>query len=424
MDPEAQPADMSRHHEPSTGAGYMQGEAGYIESGTPSFRRTNLALFAAGFSTFALLYCVQPLMPLFSHDFGLGAAASSLSLSVTTGLLAFSMLVASSLSEAWGRKPVMVASLLASAALTVVAALVPGWHGLLLVRALEGIALSGLPAVAMAYVGEEMHPKSIGLAMGLYIAGSAVGGMGGRLISGILVDFVSWRTALAILGAACFAAGLVFWRSLPPSRHFHPRPLALGSLLARFVEHLRDPGLRWLFAQGFLLMGSFVTLYNYVGYRLLAPPYGLSQTAVASIFAVYLVGIVSSAWIGSLAGRLGRRKVLWATILLKLLGLGLTVLEPLPAVIGGMALFTFGFFGAHSIVSSWVGLRALEGKAQASSLYLFFYYLGSSIVGSAGGLFWSAHGWLGIALLLGVLLLAAFAIALRLTLVPPVTPRP
>lgn len=397
----------------------MHTEASLIARGTPAFRRTNLALFAAGFSTFALLYCVQPLMPLFSAEFGLGAAASSLSLSVTTGLLAVAMLVASSLSEALGRKPVMVASLLASAILTIAAAFVPGWHGLLLVRALEGVALSGLPAVAMAYVGEEMEKGSIGLAMGLYIGGSAVGGMGGRLISGILADFLSWRIAIGALGLVCLLAALAFWKSLPPSRNFHPRPLALGNLLARFVEHFRDKGLPWLFLEGFLLMGSFVTLYNYVGYRLLAPPYELGQTAVGSIFAVYLIGILSSAWVGNLASRLGRRRVLWVVILLQLAGLGLTLATPLPLVIAGIAVFTFGFFGAHSIVSSWVGLRALEGKAQASSLYLFFYYLGSSLVGSAGGLFWTAFGWSGLAALLAALLATSLLVAFRLAALAP-----
>src|SRR5579862_7339083 len=93
--------------------------AAFIERGTPEFRRTNLALFAAGFSTFALLYCVQPLMPEFSRDFHVSPAESSLTISLTTGLLAISMLVAGSISEVWGRKPMMVAALFASAALTV-----------------------------------------------------------------------------------------------------------------------------------------------------------------------------------------------------------------------------------------------------------------------------------------------------------------
>lgn len=393
-----------------------------IERGTPAFRRTNLALFAAGFATFALLYCVQPLMPLFSHDFRVSAAVSSLSLSASTGLLAVSMLVASTLSEALGRKAVMVTSLLASSALTVALAFAPGWQSLLVLRALEGIALSGLPAVAMAYVGEEMHPKSVGLAMGLYIGGSALGGMGGRLITGVLADFVSWRVAVGSLGALCLVLGLVFWRSLPASRNFRPRPLAPGLLLARFVEHFRDAGLPWLFALGFLLMGSFVTVYNYAGYRLLGPPFSLSQSAVAAIFAVYLVGIASSAWVGNLAGRLGRRNVLWVTILLMLAGLGLTLLPTVWAIVLGIAVITFGFFGGHSVVSSWVGLRAFEGKAQAASLYLFFYYLGSSVVGTGGGLFWSAHGWPGVAALVGTLMVAAFLISLRLTALPPKAP--
>ena len=72
----------------------------------------------------------------------------------------------------------------------------------------------------MAYVGEEMHPKSVGLAMGLYISGSSLGGMGGRLLTGVLVDFVSWRAALATLGCLCLVAGVIFWRSLPRRRGF------------------------------------------------------------------------------------------------------------------------------------------------------------------------------------------------------------
>ncbi|MFZ1429446.1 MAG: MFS transporter [Geminicoccaceae bacterium] len=395
-------------------------EPALIQSGTPAFRRTNLAMFAAGFSTFALLYSVQPLLPLFAVEFELSATASSLAMSVTTGMLAVAMLVASSLSDVWGRKPVMVVSLLASALLTLAAAFAPSWTALVVLRALLGLALSGLPAVAMAYVGEEMHPKSIGLAMGLYISGSSLGGMGGRLITGILVDFVSWRVALATLGGLCLMAAIVFWRSLPPSALFRPRPLHAGQLLVRGLELFGDRGLPWLFLQGFLLMGSFVTVYNYVGFRLLAPPFGLSQTVAASIFAVYLVGTVSSAVVGTLAGRLGRRRLLWAMSLLMLAGLGLTLADRLPVLVAGIGLFTFGFFGAHSIVSSWVGIRAMAGKAQASALYLFFYYLGSSLMGSLGGLFWTSHGWPGVATLVGTLLAAAFAISVHLARLPPI----
>jgi len=396
--------------------------AAYIERGTPAFRRTNLAVFSAGFSTFALLYCVQPLLPVFSQVFRVSPAASSLSLSLTTIMLAASVLLAGSLSEVWGRKPVMAVSLMSAALLNIIGALVPNWHTLLVIRALEGIAFSGLPAVAMAYLSEEMERQSVGLAMGLYIGGSGLGGMVGRFVSGFLADVASWRVALGVIGVFGVISAIIFWRTLPPSRHFHPSPLALRQLHASFLEHLRDAGLPWLFLEGFLVMGSFVTTYNYIGYRLLAPPYGLSQTAVGAIFIVYLFGVGSSTWVGDLAGRLGRRKVFWATTATMLAGIALTLMKPLAIVITGIAVLTTGFFGAHSVASSWVGLRAQHSKAQASSLYLFFYYLGSSIAGSSGGLFWSAAGWPGVAAFTGSLLTLALLISLRLSTLQPLSP--
>lgn len=389
-----------------------------LVSGTPAFRRLNLALFAAGFSTFAILYCVQPLLPEFSQEFHVSAAVSSLSLSLSTGLLAVAMLVAGSLSEVWGRKPIMVASLFASALLTLLSAAAPNWTSLLLTRMLIGITLSGLPAVAMAYVSEEVDPKSIGLAMGLFIGGNAIGGMAGRIISGVLTDLGSWRLAIGLIGAVGLASAIAAWLSLPASAHFRPRPARPAQLLRSFGEHLRDPGLRALFAEAFLLMGGFVTIYNYLGYRLTEAPYSLSQTAIGAIFSAYLIGTLSSAWIGELAGRLGRRRVLWAMIAIMLAGVALTLLRPLALILAGIVAVTFGFFGAHSIASSWVGSRALTGKAQASALYLFCYYLGSSAVGTLGGVFWTHRGWPGVAALVSLLLTAALVLALRLMALP------
>jgi YNFM family putative membrane transporter len=390
-----------------------------IHHGTPAFRRTNLALFAAGFATFGVLYCVQPLMPQFSADYGVDEATSALSLSLTTGVLAFALLFAGALSDRFGRKSVMTVSIVASAVLVLLTALAPNWHVLLILRTLLGLTLSGLPAVAMTYLSEEMDVQSIGLGMGLYISGSAIGGMGGRLVTGVLTDFVSWRVGVAVVGLLALAAGVIFARSLPPSRHFVRQPLRLRALGARFAGALRDPGLPWMFIEGGLLLGAFVTVYNYLGYRLLAPPYNLSQAVVGMIFGIYLVGTFSSPWMGHLAGKLGRRKVLWIAVALMLAGVVLTLVRPLALVMLGIVALTFGFFGAHSITSSWVGRRAGSAKAQASSMYLCSYYVGSSVAGWAGGLFYAAHGWTGVGLFVSALMLAALLIAWRLHRLPP-----
>jgi YNFM family putative membrane transporter len=274
--------------------------------------------------------------------------------------------------------------------------------------------------VAMAYVSEEVDPKSIGLAMGLFIGGNAIGGMAGRLVSGALTDLGSWRLAIGTIGALGLIAALLAWSSLPKSAHFLPRRADPTELLRSFAGHLRDKGLRALYAEAFLLMGAFVSLYNYLGYRLLAPPYALSQTAIGAVFVIYLVGTASSAWIGDLAGRLGRRRVFWVMIAVTLTGALLTLFDPLIMILVGMVTVTFGFFAAHSIASSWVGRRALTAKAQASALYLFCYYLGSSAIGTLGGVFWTKAGWWGVVGLVTGLLILALGLAFRLTRLPPV----
>ncbi len=404
----AAPAD--RHDSP---------QPAYIEKGTRLFRRTNWALFAGGFATIALLYCEQPMLPEYSAAIALSAAQSSLALSISTVTLAVGLLFTGPLSDAVGRKPVMVAALLAAALCTLLAPLMPSWETLLLMRALVGLALSGLVAVAMSYLSEEIHPPHLGLAMGLYISGNALGGMSGRLLSGVLVDFVSWQAAVASLGLLGLGAALLFWRLLPDSRHFRPTPLSLANLAEGLRLHFSDRGLPWLFLEAFLLMGGFVTLFNYIGYRLLEAPYGMSQAFVGLLSVVYLSGTYSSTQAGVLADRLGRHRVFWPAILLMLAGALLTLAGPLLLVLGGMLLFAFGFFAAHSLASSWVGRRALRARGQASSLYLFSYYLGSSVAGTAGGFFWAHAGWNGVAGFIAALLGVALLVALHLSRLPP-----
>ncbi|UFK37509.1 MFS transporter [Pectobacterium parvum] len=390
------------------------GKTPYITRGTPQFMRVTLALFSAGLATFALLYCVQPLLPVLSQDFGISPATSSLSLSVSTVMLAFGLLFTGPLSDAIGRKNVMVVSLMLAAICTVICAFMTSWNGVLIMRAMMGLSLSGVAAVAMSYLSEEIHPSVLAFSRGLYISGNSIGGMSGRLVSGVLTDYFPWRVAIGTIGVLALIAAITFWRILPESRHFRPGSLRPKTLLLNSKLHWRDAGLPLLFLQGFLLMGAFVTLFNYIGYRLLAAPYLLSQAVVGLLSVVYLTGSYSSPKAGALTARYGRAPVLSVAILLMLAGLGMTALSPLFAIFGGMMLFTAGFFAAHSVASSWIGQRARRAKGQASSMYLFSYYLGSSLAGTLGGFFWHAFGWMGITVFLSALLLLALGVSLML----------
>nr|WP_312054715.1 MFS transporter [Pantoea brenneri] len=388
--------------------------SGWITRGTPQFMRVTLALFSAGLATFALLYCVQPILPVLSQQFGVSPAASSLSLSISTGLMALGLLVTGPLSDAVGRKSVMVTALMLAALCTLISATMTSWHGILIMRALMGLALSGVAAVGMTWLSEEMDPRVVAFSMGLYISGNSIGGMSGRLLSGVLTDFFSWRVAIAVIGCFSLASAVMFWKILPASRHFRATSLRPRNLLINFRLHWRDEGLPWLFAEGFLLMGAFVTLFNYIGYRLLAAPWHLSQAVVGLLSVVYLTGSWSSPKAGALTSRLGRGPVMFGATAIMLAGLLFTAFNSLWLILPGMMLFTAGFFAAHAVASSWIGLRARRARGQASSLYLFSYYVGSSVAGTLGGVFWHNYGWIGITLFISALLLLALLVAWRL----------
>jgi YNFM family putative membrane transporter len=395
-------------------------EQPHIQFGTAAYRKAALGTFFGGFATFAMLYCLQPLMPELAHDFSLTPAQASGAMSMATGGLALALVPASLLADRYSRKFAMVTALALSGLLTLATAMCGSFSALLVMRTIFGVALAGLPAVAMAYLSEEIAPESLGRAMGLYIAGNASGGMTGRIIAPLLADFGSWRIASAVLGAMGIAAAIAVARTLPASRHFKPRQANLSAIFAQAAQHLRDAGLPWLFASAFLLMGAFVSYYNYLGFRLSAPPFSLPLSVQGLVFLPYIFGMFASAWAGRLADRFGRREVLWAMVCVMLCGL-IASLSNIGIVLGiGAVLVTFGFFASHSIASSWVGRRARDHRALASALYLAAYYMGSSVLGWATGLVWHLGAWTSVVLTLSLVLGISLLIALHLRRLEPV----
>ncbi|MFC5179959.1 MFS transporter [Actinomadura harenae] len=386
-------------------------------AGSAGLRRINLALFAAGLTTFMSLYCTQALLPQLSEAFAVSPARASLLVSLATGAVALAVVPVSSLSERFGRTRVMIVSSVASALVGLAIPLCSTFAELAVVRTVQGATLAGVPAVAMAYLADEVHGASLGGAMGRYVAGTGIGGVLGRLVPGLVSDVAGWRWALAVTVLVAFGFTLAFWALLPPSRFFTPGRVDYRPLLA----HLRDPGLRRLYLVALTAMAGFVTVYNFLTYRLLDAPFHLPLAVVSLIAVTNLAGSAFSARAGTLADRIGKRPVLLGSIVLAAAGLLLT-LPPVLVLIGvGLLIFTCGFFGTHAVASGWVGLRARTGRAQASALYLFAYYFGSSIGGSAGGVAFEHGHWTATALyvlaLYGVALLAASTLDLSVRLV-------
>jgi MFS transporter, YNFM family, putative membrane transport protein len=363
--------------------------------GGPGYRRMSLALFLAGVATFALLYSTQALLPLISGDLGVSAGDASWTVAAATGGLALFVLPMSALSERYGRRTVMTASLAVAVTVGLLVPFAPSLGALVALRALQGAALAGVPASATAYLAEEVRPRALVTAIGLFVAGNSVGGMSGRVVTGWVAQEWGWRVAVGVVGVLAVACAVAFRLLLPAPRHFRPGSLRPRVLAGAVRNHLANPLLRRLYAIGALFMTVFGGVYTVIGYRLSEAPFSLPQGVVGSIFLVYLVGTVSASAAGPLVSRLGRRGALYAAGGTTTAGLLLSLAGSLSLILLGLVLITGGFFAGHAVASSAVGRTATEGRAQASALYQSAYYVGSSVGSTVGALAFHSEGWAG-----------------------------
>ncbi|MDT0543802.1 MFS transporter [Streptomyces lonegramiae] len=386
-----------------------------MSPGDPGFGRMRLALFAAGLATFALLFSTQALLPAISADLHVQPDQASWTVSAATLALALAVLPLSALSERFGRRAMMTGSLAVAVAVGLAVPFAPDLGWLIALRAVQGAAIAGIPASAMAYLSEEVRPSSLISAIGLFVAGNSFGGMTGRLLTGWVADGWGWRVSLATVGVLSLVCAIAFRLLLPKARHFTPAAVSPRALARTVGGHLSDPLLRRLYAIGALFMTVFGGVYTVIGYRLVAEPFNLSQSLVGSIFLIYLVGTASSAAAGKLVGRLGRRGALYVAVTTTTAGLLLSLGDSLAAVLLGLVLITAGFFAGHAVASSSVSRAAKTGRAQASALYQTAYYIGSSVGGTLGALAFHASGWTGTVVLGLVAVGGAAAITLYAT---------
>ena len=356
--------------------------------------RAMVAMLFVGLAIFSGLYSTQAMLPTFVEVLGFTPTEAALTVSAATGALALCIVPLSILSERFGRGRLLVISAVLATILAFAVPLVgENVLAIIAVRALQGAVLAGAPAVAMAWLSEELDEDILPRAMGLYIAGNTLGGIAGRLIPTGLLDFTGWRGAL--LGSAAVSAifAILFVILLPKQENFRPKKLHFKAEIRAMINHWRNLELGLLFLFAFLGMGAFVSMYNFITFQLIHH-FGLPVTLTGLVFLMYLACTWSSARVGTIINRYGHGKTFVVSAVLYALGIVMT-LGPLPVLLAGMFIFTAGFFAAHSTASGWVGQAAATNRAEASSMYLLCYYAGSSAVGAASGLVFEATSWTG-----------------------------
>lgn len=382
-----------------------------ITLGTKAHKRASIGVLIGSTITFAIMYSPQPLISLYSKQYHIPPETASLSISLTTIALAISMFFVSMFGGLWKRKSIMSLSLIITSFLTILSSFIQDFHLFLVLRFFEGISIACFPSIAMAYLNEEFSPQEIGKVMGYYVAGTATGGFIGRIIVGILTDLTTWHVSFLIQGLLSLIGSLWFLTYLPESNNLSRMKFSAAHFITSMKQTLFNKKLSAMYLTGFLLMGAYITILDYIGYPLTKAPYNLSQTVFGFLFVVNLFGIWSSILFGKLADKYSRKWILGLAISILAIGVLLTLDKHLFLKIIGVSAVAFGFMAGHSVASSWTGLLASKDcKGQASSFYLMFYYTGSSLFGWAGGLFLNHFNWNGLVGYVCILLAAALVI--------------
>lgn len=383
------------------------------DRGSRRFRYIKLCIFFSGLSVFAQLYLFQPMLPMAAENFHVSVGDTSLLVSSSTIGMALGLLFFAFKADSYSRKQLMTFSLISSALLTIISTWIPSLSLLIAIGTLKGFVVSGVSAVALAYLTEEVNAAVIGAAISMYLSGNTIGGMSGRILATLLAGEFGWRNAVLVIGIESLLLGIVFWKLFPDSRFFNPQKTDYHLKIKQMTFFLTNPYMLRLYVIAALVMGTFVSVYNYLTFRLEAKPFSLSHLVIAFIFLMYIFGVFGTMIVGRLSKKFPANNILKVSILSMLAGALLLLSENLYILIFGLAVFTLSFFAAHTMASQMTALYAKRGKSSATSIYWLFYYFGSSILGSGTGYLLHSYSWnvfiafLTIAIVIALLLATA-----------------
>lgn len=355
-------------------------------------KKTALAIFCVGVTAFAALNCLQPIIPAIGKGLGLAPAAASLISSAGMLGVAFMLFALTFLAERLPRRKCLALALGICSSGTALLGLLPDFSLMLAVRFFTGMSIAFIPTLMMAYIQEEFSAAQTASISGLYISGTTIGGLVGRLMTSYFTDIARWQTSIVICGAVLIAVAFLAAWLLPEERQ--QRQQAKSFSWSFFSWENKSLFLLCLLA--FCIMGCFVSVFNYIPYVLMEAPYKLPQSVIGLIFLVQIFGFLSSSLCGKLVKILGTVKLIAFQLLIMLVGVLLTLQVPLSLKLIGLAAVNFGFFGAHACSISWCGTLCSSQKAASVALYMLCYYAGASIMGSCTGIFYQQSGWSGV----------------------------
>jgi DHA1 family bicyclomycin/chloramphenicol resistance-like MFS transporter len=355
-----------------------------------------------------------PSIPAIGREFEVGPLAVQQTLSVFLFTFAFMMLFYGTLSDSFGRRPVILVALAVYTVASLGAVFAPTFGVLLACRAFQGLAAGAGSVIGQAivqdrYSHDQAHAQRImsHIMMVFGLAPAIAPVLGGWLH----VTF-GWRSTFVFLASFGALMMLLVYRGLPESLPKEQRHAFHGVAIARnYLRVLRNPQFLLLAVAVGLAFGG-LSLYIGSAANFVMVILKLPETAFAWLFIPMIGGMtIGSAWGGKAASRIAPAKMMWLGFAI-MVGAGLIsvaynsfFVAAIPWAVLPLAVYTFGLAVAMPAIQ--VGALALfpDNRGLASSMLSFIQMMLFAMVsGLVAPLLFDSALKLAMGVLAGVLL--------------------
>src|SRR5476649_681819 len=359
------------------------------------------------------MYATQPLLPEFRLQFHASEAAVSATVSALIFATAIAALFVGPIADRIGRKRIIVGSIIGLGIATLATSTATSLSSLVAWRFVQGLFMPGIFTVTLAYIAEEFPAGVGGAAVGAYVGGNVFGGFFGRYLAALVDSHSNWHVVFVVLGCLNFVGATIVIFALPRLKHFK-KATSLRTTLDAVGTFLRNPVLLATDAIGAGALFTIVGVFTYITFHLAQAPFLLGTAALGYVFFVYIVPIVAVPISGRFVDKIGHRKTLLGAQAIGIIGLLITLVPSLPAIIIGLVLMASGTFCVQATSQCYVGAVAATQRSTVAAIYIACYYLGGGLGATLPAFAWTHGGWpptvaFIVAVQCGIALLAYFA---------------
>ena len=354
-----------------------------------SYFRLQFIVFALVSASFTNIYITQPVLPVLQDEFVADMVLVSFSVSAVILGMAISNLPFGFLADRLPIHPIILTGGILVALSGLVCAVTEDLWVLIAARFFQGLFIPALTTCLAAYLAKVLPAARLNVVMGSYVSATVLGGLGGRLLGGWIHPPLHWRYAFVSASILVLIATFTAFWWLPRTSIENKRQhITIGywELLKR-----RDLLLIYFCGAGSFLI--FSSVFNYLPFRMTAPPFSFSTELTTLFYLVYVVGIFMGPTAGRASNRFGGGNTLLGGVAVLGVSLTLILLPSITAVVIALLGICAGFFTIHAAAVGSLNRKLSSGQGRANALYVLFYYMGGWFGITLSGFAFKRGGW-------------------------------